>query len=292
MKKMNLPNAGKLHLLAGVAALAFLAANASGQSLQQTFEPGEDTSDWGSSWVGPSGFSTAAPGFLDPALGGTQSGFASSQFGQEASRDFRSNTVGLDTHTDSYSVSMYVQLSLDAGSTPASGYFYILDGTFGDYTANIRLTYNNGSGSELDAYGNNGWQPLNVNLDLSNPYLIQFTVDPTAATYSTTVSEVTTSGSVLSSASLTDLAITGNAINNNNNGQLLFHIEGSAGYVNMNMDNINITPASAPEPSSAALILVALGAFMWIKYRPAHSLAPISWRGGHRLKSQPAEKIE
>lgn len=236
---------------------AFLTISASGQTLVQTFEAGEDTSNWGANWVAPGGFTQNAAGFLDSSLGGSQAGSGSTSLGQEASRNFRNNTVGLDVDTDSYSVSMYLKLVLD-GSGPASGHFFVLDGAFGDYTGNIRISYDaSGALSGLEAADGSDWDALNVTLDASSPYQIQFTVDPIAKTYSTTVSEVDASGAVLSSDTLNNLAITGNAINNHQNGQLVIHADTSAGTVGFEVDDISIQSAAAPEPASMAVF--ALG---------------------------------
>lgn len=96
-------------------------------SLTQTFEAGEDTSNWGASWVNGEGVAT----FLDPSLGGQNAGTGDS--GQQTfSRSFRNNTVGLDV-TEAYSLGMYVRV--DAVNPPASGLFEIVDGSFGSANA-------------------------------------------------------------------------------------------------------------------------------------------------------------
>ena len=260
------------HLLACAVVSTFFAINASGQTLVQTFEAGEDTSNWGADWAAPGGFTENAAGFLNASIGGSQAGSGSTSFGQEASRVFRNNTVGIDVDTADYSVSMYFKLALN-GSNPASGHLYVLDGSFGDYTANIRLSYDAaGTLTGLVAADGSGWATLNVTLDKTSPYRFQFTVDPTAKTYSATVSEVDANGVVLSSDTLNNLAITGNAINNHQNGQLEIHADASAGTVDFMVDNISIQAAAIPEPASMAILGFG-GVALFIAVKRRHSLS-------------------
>ncbi len=248
-----------LHPLAVVIALAWSAVSVSGQ-IVQTFEEGEDTSNWGADWVAPGGFSQNAPTFLDPSLGGAQAGLGSTQSGQEASRIFRNNTAGIDVATTPYTISLYVQLDLAPEGLPASGHFNVLDGAFGDYTANVRLNYNDGVPTSWEAADGSGWQDLSISVSEAAPYRIQFTVDPINKVYSTTVSQVNSSGAIQSTATLNNLAITGNAINNHQNGVLFFHADTSAGYVDFKVDNISVS--AVPEPAELTVFtLVALGVF-------------------------------
>ncbi len=246
------------HLLACAVVSMFVAVSVSAQTLVQTFEAGEDTSNWGADWVGPSGFDIAAPGFLDMSLGGSLAASASSQHGQEAFRDFRNNTAGLDVRTSAYTISYYVKFNFAGGGNPASGNLYMIDGDFGESAAKLRLEYNGGSPSTLAAYDNGNWQPMDLPLDGASPYLVQLSIDPVTHTYSTSVAQVDLFGTVLSSATLFNLGGDQDAFNNDVNGQVFFHIEGSAGHVDFGLDNINVQ--QVPEPASAAVFVLGAAA--------------------------------
>jgi hypothetical protein len=247
--------------------VTIIAINAPAQTLVQTFEVGEDTSNWGADWVAPGSFDANATGFMNPLVGGNQAGQASTQQGQEAHRDFRNNTAGVDVEAAAYEISLLLQMDLNpGGASPASGNFYIIDGTFGEYAAAIRLNYTEGNMSALEAVDGSSWEALDVDLAVGVPYYFRFIVDPVAATYSATVSQLNALGVVQSTATLTGLAITGNALNNHNNGQLLFHVDTSSTYVIYAVDNIRVSNI-IPEPASAALVLMALAVFGVINQR-------------------------
>ncbi len=111
---------------------AFVAVSASAQTLVQTFESGEDTSNWGANWVAPGQFDANGVGFMNNSVGGNQAAQASTQFGQEAHRDFRNNTAGVDVEAEAYEISLLLQMDLNpGGASPASGNFYIIDGLLG-----------------------------------------------------------------------------------------------------------------------------------------------------------------
>jgi hypothetical protein len=243
------------------------AISTSAQTLVQTFEAGEDTSNWGSSWQSPGGFATNGPGFMDPSIGGNNAGFRTTEFGQETSRDFRNNTAGVNVRSAAYEVSLLLQMNFHppGSAGPASGTFDIIDGTFGENATNIRLTYNAGIPSVLEALDGSSWRTVDVDLAVGVPYSIQYIVNPVTATYSVTVAQLNTLGVVQDSAILTGLAITGNALNNHNNGQLFFYANTSAGFVSYQVDNIRVTN-NIPEPASAALFLVA-GAMVCFRRR-------------------------
>lgn len=234
------------------------AVSASAQTLVQTFEAGEDTSNWGADWVAPGGFTSSGPGFMDPSIGGNNASFRTTEFGQQTSRDFRNNTAGVNVQSAAYEVSLLLQMNFypPGSAGPASGTFDIIDGTFGDYATNIRLTYNAGIPSVLEALDGSNWRVMDVDLAVGVPYFIQYIVNPVTATYSATVSQLNTFGVVQDTVTLTGLAITGNALNNHNNGQLFFYANTSAGFVSFQTDNIRVTN-NIPEPASAALFLVA-----------------------------------
>lgn len=237
---------------------------AQGATLTQTFEVGEDTTPaWGSNWVAPQGYNGLGTPFLHADLGGSHAGNGTTANGQEASRSFRDNTVGLDVilgnqpgaTASTYTVSMYVQLAVPV-SPPASGAFHIIDGNYGERAVDIKIA----------GYADGGpffWQVKNgdssyatlstVPFAFNTPYFISFTVNPTTATSSVTVAKVDALGVIDKQESLHDISIGGSVLSNGNNGQLFFHIEGSAGVAGFGVDNIVITDA-IPEPASASLL--------------------------------------
>lgn len=216
------------------------------------FETGEDTSAWNSTWTG----GATAPGFLDPSLGGANSGSGASNV-QTFSRSFKDNTAGLSV-TTAYSMSMYVQV--DAFGTPSDGRFEIVDGSYGSANAaNLGIRTEETSPGVFTYHWqardqSTGWQDLGIDLDLSSPYRVQLDVDPATFTYTATVQLVTPTGSVVNSVTLADIAFDQNVIGNGQNGNLLFYIQASSGTTTALVDNINIE--AVPEPSSAALLLV------------------------------------
>jgi len=228
--------------------------------LIQTFEDGEDTSNWGASWSGGSVTDT----FLDQALGGFNAGDGTST-SQSFSRSFKNNTAGVILN-EAYSMSMYVQLNTFDG--PDNGQFEIVDGDFGTGNAgNLRVTTTETPGEfKWQARDqNSGWLDLNIALLLSTPYLVTINVDPATFTYSTSVKETDTAGNVIATGSLADLAFDQNVINNHQNGTLLFYIQASAGGTEALVDNINI--AGVPEPSVMALFGCGLGALLLYRLR-------------------------
>lgn len=233
-------------LLAGM----FNAPRAGAATIVQNFEAGEDTSNWGSTWTG----GAIEPAFLDLAAGGANAGGGASD-SQSFSRQFRNNTADLDV-TAAYSITMDVQL--DTFDGPAGGQFEIVDGAFGNgNAANLRVTTTATPGVFTWQARDNttGWQDLGITLDLASPYRVVLTIDPESFTYSAAVHAIDSSGNVLGTGSLADLAFDQNVITNGQNGTLLFYIQASAGGTSALVDNINIT--SVPEPETALSILTA-----------------------------------
>ncbi len=234
-------------------------------SIIQTFEVGEDTSDWGDDWVAPVGYTQSAPTFLDEALGGQQAGMGTTAVGQEAYRIFKNNTAGLDLVSASYRMSLYVQIDFGA-DPPSSGNFAIANGDYGAFAGQLRL---NGDGSNGDipwmASDGTSFVDTGINLTFSTPYFTEFIFDPVAQTYDVTVSRVNVAGVVQETGSASGLGYYPNAQTNGQYGKLLFHAAGSAGDVDFSVDNISVTN-SIPEPATTALIIV-LASGLWIASR-------------------------
>ncbi len=227
--------------------------------LSQTFEVGEDTSDWNSSWVAP-GYQGDAPTFLDESLGGFQAGTGGSTDSQEAYREFKNNTAGLNL-LEAYTMSMYLELNFGV-DIPASGNFSISNGDYGANAGQLRLNGNDGAGDiawTASDYGSS-FVDLNIDLEFDTPYLVVLDIDPVAKTYGVTVSRVNAAGVVQETGSASDLAIDPNVFINGQYGKLLFHVEGSAGEVDFTVDNINIS--SVPEPSYGLAFGAIAGAIL------------------------------
>jgi hypothetical protein len=226
------------------------------------FETGEDTSAWNSTWTG----GATAPGFLDPSLGGANSGSGASNV-QTFSRSFRNNTAGLSV-TTAYSMSMYVQV--DAFGAPSDGRFEIVDGQYGSSNAaNVGIRTEEVSPGVYEYHwqarsSTSGWQDVGIDLDLSSPYRVQLDVDPATFTYTATIQLVTPTGSVVNSMSLANIAFDQNVIGNGQNGNLLFYIQASSGTTTALVDNINIE--AVPEPSALALLALP-GAALVVRRR-------------------------
>ncbi|GAA5123340.1 hypothetical protein JIN84_11270 [Luteolibacter yonseiensis] len=223
-------------------------------TLIETFEAGEDTSTWNSTWTGGS----TVPTFLDESLGGENAGGGNS-LSQSFSRPFKNNTAGLSV-TTAYSVSMYVQVDLFDG--PAGGLFEIVEGSYGSgNAANLRIFTEESSPGVFEFHwqardNSSGWQDLGIDMDLSSPYRVTLNIDPDTFSYSALVESVDTAGNVLGSGALSGLAFDQNVINNGQNGNLLFYIQASAGGTSAMVDNINIQ--SVPEPSPAFVLVPAI----------------------------------
>lgn len=255
---------------------------AQGATLVQTFEVGENTTPtWGDDWVAPSGYNGQGDPFLHSTLGGSHAGTGSSQYGQQASRLFRNNTAGLDVvlgnqpgaTASAYTVSMYLQLSLDIDE-PDSGTFHVIDGNYGESAVDIRIDrFARGSDFawQVKNAGGNYTTLSGVGFSFGTPYFISFTVNPEASTASVSVAEVTPTGTIVEQGSLQNFSVGGTVFSNGNNGQLLFHIEGSAGIAHFSVDNIIITDA-IPEPASAALLgALAAAGFVATRRRRFHA---------------------
>lgn len=228
--------------------------------LVQTFESGEDTSAWGSAWNNGS----VAPGFLDPSLGGTSAGGGES-LTQSFWRSFRGNTAGIDV-TSTYTVGLYLQI--DSFDGPSGGQFEIIDGAFGTANAaNLRIDTREVTPGNYEFHwqARNGgiWNDLGITLDLGSPYHVRFTVDPADFTYSAVVERVGTTGAVLDSGQVADIAFDPSVITNNQNGELRFYIQASSGGAGVLVDNINIQ--DVPEPPS--LLLGAGGILLLLRRR-------------------------
>ncbi|MGC4014136.1 MAG: hypothetical protein QM755_06390 [Luteolibacter sp.] len=245
-----------IRLFPGLVA-GFAAPICGAATVSQTFEAGEDTTNWGSTWNGGS----TVPAFLDPSAGGLLAGGGASN-SQSFSREFRNNTAGLDITTD-YSIAMDIQVNTFDG--PSNGQFEIVDGSYGSgNAANLRIfTLDEGDGNysfHWQARDNNaGWQDLGITMNLGSIYHVQLSIDPDAFTYSAVVSLVDSGGNVLNTSSLADLAFDQNVIGNHQNGSLLYYIQASSGGSSVFVDNINIQ--SVPEPESFIAVLGASAVF-------------------------------
>ncbi|MEK7949212.1 PEP-CTERM sorting domain-containing protein [Luteolibacter soli] len=231
-------------------ALALLLAPCGAATIVQTFESGEDTSNWGSSWNGGAVTTT----FLSPGLGGESAGSGTSA-SQSFSRTFRNNTAGLDV-TSPYTISAYVQVNAFDG--PSGGDFEIIDGSFGSANAaNLGIRTETVSPGVFifhwQAKNGGVWNDLGITMDLGAIYEFELGVDTLGFDYSATVRRVTAGGIVLESAGLSNLAFDSNVISNGQNGELRFYIQAAAGGTDALVDNINIQ--SVPEPSAPVLVL-------------------------------------
>ncbi len=245
-------------------AFASLEGCAFGQQLVQTFEAGEDTSNWGSP-----GFTNGqiTSGFLDPSVGGLNAGGNASTT-QSFSRSFRNNTVGLDVKSN-YSISMYLQV--DSFDGAVGGDFQIIDGAFGTgNAADLRIETEEVSPGNFVYHwqardNNNGWEDMGIDLTLGDPYRIVLDISPATNTYSAMVGAVDSSGNLLDWVTLNNLAFDSNVINNGQNGTLLFNIVSSGGGDTIRVDNIGI--AGAPEPGRILLISGGLFALSLVRRR-------------------------
>ncbi|WP_035611354.1 PEP-CTERM domain protein [Haloferula sp. BvORR071] len=251
--------------LGGLATALSFAAACPAATISQTFEAGEDTSNWGSSWSNGS----TVPTFLSTTLGGQSAGGGAS-LTQSFSRSFKNNTAGLDLAT-AYTLSMYVQL--DTFDGPAGGLFEIVDGDFGSgNAANLRISTEETSPG-IFAYhwqaraNNSGWLDLGITMDLASPYHVELAVDPVTFTYSAVVQAIDPDGNVLGSGSLNNLAFDPNVINNHQNGTLLLYIQASSGGTDARIDNINIQ--SVPEPSAVLMASAAAATLAFARRRRA-----------------------
>lgn len=77
--------------LSAILGIVGIASTVSAATLVQTFEAGEDTSNWGASWTEGDVTDT----FLEQSLGGLNAGSGTSA-SQSFSRSFKDNTAGLD----------------------------------------------------------------------------------------------------------------------------------------------------------------------------------------------------
>jgi hypothetical protein len=230
----------------------------------QTFETGEDTSDWGSTWSG----GAITTGFLDSSLGGQNAGLGLSS-GQNFSRSFQNNTAGISVSGQYYG-GLYVQVNTETNNTPNSGELDIIDGSFGSSAVDIQVRANGSGVLGWAAKSNGSYLDFGLNLNLGDPYRILFGVDPTTSTYDATVQAVDTFGNVLQSATLTGLQSDPNVFNNHQNGTLLFYLQASAGNASVLADNLTISslPISTtptPEPSTVALVASGFAAVLYLK---------------------------
>jgi hypothetical protein len=243
-----------------LSALALLLAPCGAATLVQTFESGEDTSNWGSSWTS----GTVTNTFLSSSLGGVSAGSGGSA-SQSFSRSFRNNTAGLDVTSD-YTISAYVQVNSFDGA--AGGSFEIIDGAFGSANAaNLGIRTETVSPGVFifhwQAKNAGVWTDLGITMDLGAIYQFELGVDTLDSEYSATVRRVTAGGFELESASLASLAFDSNVISNGQNGNLLFYIQAAAGGADVLVDNINIQ--TVPEPFAPVMALG--GALMLLRRR-------------------------
>jgi hypothetical protein len=217
-------------------------------AVTQTFEPGEDTSNWGSS--GWSNLNTNSSGFLDPSLGGSTAGASNGQ--QLCKRDFRNNTDGLNLDA-SYSLSMYFQI--DAPNPRTNFEFQAYDGNNGNEYAAIARVNNN---LQWQVGGANGsWTNIGLTMVDNAFYRVIFNVDPNIRRYDVTVARVSSTGEVIESASIENRPSNQNIFQNNNNGQLGFFLQ-TQNNPSFKVDNINIQQGDQviPEPHSLTLLLI------------------------------------
>jgi hypothetical protein len=242
-------------LILSLLALTSASSLSQGAAITQTFESGEDTSNWGpgSVWQGGSTIAT----FLDPSFGGASAGAGSSAL-QNFSRVFRDNTVGIDV-TTAYTISLYAEVALF--ENPANGQFEVMDGNLGANTAHVRIrTEDEGGGTfsfHWEAKNGGAWDDMGLEFLVGQPYHIEFAIDPEALTYTPTISLVSQTGTVLDTSSLADpdLSFDQSVVTNGQNGELHFYLQGSAGSVGAAVDNINIT--NIPEPALPGIIASA-----------------------------------
>jgi len=218
-------------------------------TIMQTFETGEDTSAWGSTWSGGS----VVPTFLSSSFGGELAGGGTSST-QGFSRAFRGNTAGLDV-ASAYMITAYVQVNTFDGA--AGGLFEIIDGSYGSANAaNLGIRTETISPGVFayhwQAKDGGVWRDLGIALDLGAAYQFALSVDPLSFLYSAEVTRVNPDGSAISSGGLAGLAFDPNVITNQQNGELRFYIQASGGGTDAIVDNINIQ--SVPEPSPMALV--------------------------------------
>lgn len=256
-------------LLLALSGLLIANLSVRADNLYDTFETGEDTSNWGASWTG----GTTTNTFLDSSFGGQLAGIGTSS-GQSFSRAFKNNTAGINL-SQTYYMSMFIQLNTFDG--PSGGQFEVVDGDFGSGNAgDIRVTTtatpNVFTWQARDQ--NSGWQNLGLNMSLGSPYQVLISVDPADFTYSATVNSVDSDGNILSTATLSNLAFDQNVINNHQNGTLLYYIQASSGGTEAIVDNITISSmpistTATPEPSSIALAAGGLATIVFLKNRVA-----------------------
>ncbi|MDF3128888.1 hypothetical protein P0Y35_06750 [Kiritimatiellaeota bacterium B1221] len=238
-------------------------------ALVQTFESGEDTSNWGSDWVAPGGWTTSNTPFLDPSLGGSSIGAGSTADGQNAHRDFSSNTAGLDTVNGSYTTSMYLNITSFGQSIP-DGSFYVIDGDYDQGgSANVVQLRIIGSNNQWEYFDYNGtWTSTGVSWSLGDINYIEYSIDNTNQSYNFTISEVDSFGAVVNNNTTSISGIKSGTPNSNQKGTLTYHFETSGGTAVFGVDNINI--AVVPELSSilcTSLAMAGLVLSKWIKQR-------------------------
>ena len=234
-------------------ASALLLAPCGAATLAQTFESGEDTSNWGSSWSA-GGITTA---FLSNSLGGELAGSGTSAT-QGFARSFRDNTAGLDVNA-AYTITAYVQVNAFDGAT--GGLFEIIDGSYGNANAaNLGIRTETVSPGVFvyhwQAKDGGVFRDLGITLDLGGVYQFELSVDPLAFLYSAEVTRVNPDGSTISSAGLSGLAFDSNVIANHQNGELRFYLQSSGAPIVANVDNINIQ--GIPESPSSILAAGAI----------------------------------
>jgi hypothetical protein len=169
---------------------------------------------------------------------------------------------------------MYIGIA-QGDPAPSSGNFHIIDGDFGQRAVDISLEGYTGSSPVWKASdGSGGYVNFTtIGFAFNTPYFLSFTVDPLSLKYSATISQVSTTGAVLQSQTLSNLSIGASMVSNHANGQLLVHVEGSAGNTLFKVDNLEITDLTAiPEPGATALLVAGtLGGYAMLRRRRATS---------------------
>ncbi|WP_435690319.1 hypothetical protein [Rubritalea sp.] len=223
-------------------------------AVSQIFEVSDGGVDggigWDAAWNSSLTWEDTPSSFLDASLGGAKVGSGNSG-SQNYSRSFKNSGLVSDFKTDAYQMSMHLFFATNGIQ---AGNFEVFDGTYGDSTAKLKLDT---ATSKWQASNGNSWEDIGIAGTFDTSYYVTFVVDPSAGTYSTTVSSIQTDGTVIQSASKSGLNFaSSNAVNNSANGVLGFYAQSSSGGSAFLVDNINID--AVPEPSTVAFGMSAL----------------------------------
>ena len=239
-------------------------AGAATLALDEDWATNTDSALWGSNWS--TGLTTVTPSFLPTTIGGNNSGQATGNF----ERQFRNNSVGIATKTETYHVQAAVQIGEPSPGQDGRMKLLLIDGanpTTSAATFGFSLSINGnlnffaiGGGGEVDLEQDNG-DPLVANFDTT--YVYDLTVNPVAKTFDVLVTELDSSGIAVASAGLTGVSSADqNIFNNNGNGILRF--ENTTQNTQLTrLDRITISDEpidflAVPEPSTALIFMANL----------------------------------